>query len=107
MKVDEVVIADMPRMPERDIGLPPLPHQNDHQQNFAQDAGPGFAGDQQQAFSHNGNAPGGARFDSSAESGGSRVDVQGLGEQTVALASPRTSPLTIGADGRIQVDALI
>ncbi len=113
LKVDEVVVSDMPRLPERDIGLPPLPHQREAGADAAQGFGTELAKDQSFDAHNPGASSGGARFGSSAESGGVGMDEAGRwggGEQPVMFAASPSAPLTsltVGLDGSIRLDALV
>ncbi len=109
LTVDEVTVTDMPLMPERGFGLPPLAE-------TARDAGAAFAendrgGASDPDASRTGGRAGGARAWSSAESGGVPMNESGWegGGHPVMLAalSPADSALTIGTDGRVYVDALV
>ncbi|HVU64284.1 MAG TPA: flagellar hook-length control protein FliK [Phycisphaerales bacterium] len=101
LRVDEVVVAQSPRMPERDVGLPtPAGHPD------AANAGAGFAGmDQGSAHSgaDTGGVPGNERR-AAAESGGADADAGVFAERPVTLGG---LPWTVGSDGRIRVDALV
>jgi hypothetical protein len=98
LRVDEVVVAQSPRMPERDVGLP-MPDGHPEAGN----AGAGFAGsDNRPAQSDTGGGPGNER-QAAAETGGD-VDAGSLFERPVRLSG---LPWTVGPDGRIRVDALV
>jgi hypothetical protein len=107
LKVGEVVVVDMPRLPERDVGLPPLPHERDQAANLAHDAGPGFAGDQSNHAPEHGAFMGGAHEGRSAESGGATADEIEIGENAERPVTLGASPLTMGLDGRIRLDAIV
>ncbi len=96
-------------MPERGFGLPPVAE-------TARDAGASFAESGRSAASdldasRGGESMSGARVQSSAEPGGVQAgeSTWESGEQPVVLAalSPSDSALTIGADGRVYVNALV
>lgn len=109
LSMDEVTITDMPQMPERGFGLPPVAE-------VARDFGAAFAGNHHRGASDfDGSrverSAGGARVQSSAESGGVPTNGSGWegGGHPVMLAalSPADSALTVGADGRVSLDALV
>jgi flagellar hook-length control protein FliK len=115
LTVDEVSVTDMPKMPERDVGLPPVAES-------AHDGGAAFAGNQRQGGPDGAPSLGrggdgsasGAREGSAAEPGGDSHNgqVNGMWEGggrpvTLAALSARSSPLTIGEDGRVSVNALV
>lgn len=112
LRVDEVTVGEIARLPERDWGLPPVQGREDHSADFAQDSGAGFAGNGGQgAFNQNVlGSTGGAGSGSSAEIGGVHAGESaavGPGEQSAMLSGSFGSPLRVGADGRIRVDALV
>ena len=109
LSVDEVTVTDMPQLPERGFGMPPLAES-------ARDAGAAFAGSGQSEASdadasRRGGIAGGARAWASAESDGVPGNESGWegGGHPVMLAalSPADSALTIGTDGRVCVNALV
>ena len=109
LSMDEITITDMPQMPERGFGLPPVAE-------TARDAGAAFAEHGHSRASdydalRGGESASGARVQLSAESGGVQASesVCKSGEQPVVLAAflPSDSALTIGADGRVFLNALV
>lgn len=109
LAVDEVIVTEMPQMPERGFGLPPLAE-------TARETGAAFAVNGHSEASDSdawrrGGSAGGARAWSSAESGGVQSNESGWegGGHPVMLAalSPADSALTIGTDGRVCVNALV
>ena len=110
LRVDEVTVGELARMPERDLGLPPVQGRDDHPADLARDSGAGFAGSGEQGAFHRDAPTGGAGSGSSVETGGvhaSENAAYGLGERFATLTGSFVSPLKVGPDGRIRVDALV
>lgn len=100
LSLDDVAFTIAPRLPERDLGLPPL-HSPDASlgmniANGQTSAGDADSGGAHQSFTHQGDSQ-------PAEPGAAEMQVPD--EHPVWLIGG--SPLTIGHDGRIRVDATV
>jgi flagellar hook-length control protein FliK len=103
LRVDEVVVAQSPRMPEPDLGSF-VPGAERHEGSGPGDAGTGFAGgNDQPAPSYGALASGDSRL-GAAESGND-IPIGGLGERPVWLTG--AAGWTVDANGNVRVDALV
>ncbi|HMN42373.1 MAG TPA: flagellar hook-length control protein FliK [Phycisphaerales bacterium] len=104
LRVDEVVVAQSPRLPEPDLGAF-VPEVAPDGRAGGGDPGSGFASGREQAAPLPFGAPaGGASRGSSAETGND-IPIGGLGERPVWLTG--AAGWTVDADGNIRVDALV
>ncbi len=104
LRVDEVVVAQSPRLPEPDLGGY-TPGSAQDGRAGAGDAGAGFANRQDQAALSSSGAPASGDSRQSTAETGKDIPIGGLGEQPVWLTG--AAGWRVDADGNIRVDALV